>query len=175
MDVTWSLGIVSVWSTAEPNLGIVSACLPTMKPLLRRVLPQSKSRTAAAVAAKKGNGSSDSKDSSSSSNSNNKKTHNRYGPSTTASFGSSGGRLANKMKMNSRAHQLFRELDDDDDADDYTTGDGTQTRITGGGGGGGDEAGKRQTAELAGIPLNAIEVQTNLDWQHSSRERIVGQ
>ncbi|ERF73312.1 hypothetical protein EPUS_03145 [Endocarpon pusillum Z07020] len=35
-DVTWALGYVSIWSTAEPCLGIVAACLPTMRPLVRK-------------------------------------------------------------------------------------------------------------------------------------------
>lgn len=134
VHILGSLGIVSVWSTAEPNLGIVSACMPTMKPLLRRFLPQSKSRDA------KGSGSSRSR---------------KY-PSATTSFGSSG---INKLKIG-KVHQQFRELDDDTN-ENLTGGSppATHTYITGG------EVGR----ENLGIPLNAIEVQTNMDWQHTSR------
>ncbi|KAL8727053.1 MAG: hypothetical protein Q9166_006296 [cf. Caloplaca sp. 2 TL-2023] len=138
MDATWSLGIVSVWSTAEPNLGIVSACMPTMKPLLRRVIPQSKRRNARSNK-QSGSGSS--------------------GPkkiSATESFGSSG---FNKLKRG-RGHQQFRELDDDDENLPVGGPTGTQTHITS------SEAGK----ENSGIPMNAIEVKTNMDWQHALRE-----
>lgn len=38
MDVTYALGIVSIWSTAEPCLGIVAACLPTLRPLVKRFI-----------------------------------------------------------------------------------------------------------------------------------------
>lgn len=55
-----SLGIVSVWSTAEPNLGIVSACMPTMKPLLRRIVPQAKLSNAKAKPSGSGSSGSDS-------------------------------------------------------------------------------------------------------------------
>ncbi|KAL8766381.1 MAG: hypothetical protein Q9209_006815 [Squamulea sp. 1 TL-2023] len=143
MDATWSLGIVSVWSTAEPNLGIVSACLPTMKPLLRRVIPQGRTRNAGS---NKRSGSGDS------------------GPkkiSATESIGSSG---FNKLKRG-RGHQQFRELDDDDDiVDNLQMGGptGTQTRITS------SDAGE----ENLGIPMNVIEVKTNMDWQHASREEF---
>ncbi|KAL8709212.1 MAG: hypothetical protein Q9225_007482, partial [Loekoesia sp. 1 TL-2023] len=125
MDVTWSLGIVSVWSTAEPNLGIVSACMPTMKPLLRRFLPQTKSRKAGGS---KQSGSSSSK---------------RH-PSATTSFGSSG---FDRLKIG-RAHQQFRELEDDT-SDDLTGGAPTTTHtyITSG------DAGR----ENSDIPLDAIE------------------
>ncbi|KAL8787999.1 MAG: hypothetical protein Q9213_001891 [Squamulea squamosa] len=138
---TGSLGIVSVWSTAEPNLGIVSACLPTMKPLLRRVIPQGKTRKAGR---NKQSGSGDS------------------GPkkiSATESFGSSG---FNKLKKGI-GHQHFRELDDDgDNVDNLQTGGptGTQTHITS------SDVGE----ENSGIPMNVIEVKTNMDWQHASRE-----
>ncbi|KAL8760293.1 MAG: hypothetical protein Q9184_003388 [Pyrenodesmia sp. 2 TL-2023] len=135
-----SLGIVSVCSTAEPNLGIVSACMPTVKPLFRRFLPQGKTHNAKRS---KPPGICSDK---------------RY-LSATASFGSSG---RNKMKIG-RAHQQFRELDDD--TSEHLTGgarSGTQTYITRGEAGG----------EGAGIPLNAIEVQTNLDGQHTSRETL---
>lgn len=35
---TGATGRVSIWSTAEPCLGIVAACLPTMRPLVGRVI-----------------------------------------------------------------------------------------------------------------------------------------
>ncbi|KAI9645957.1 hypothetical protein NHQ30_005394 [Ciborinia camelliae] len=35
-DPTFTLGIVAIWSTAEPCLGIVSTCLPTYKPLITK-------------------------------------------------------------------------------------------------------------------------------------------
>ncbi|KAI4225425.1 MAG: hypothetical protein L6R36_003909 [Xanthoria steineri] len=146
MDATWSLGIVSVWSTAEPNLGIVSACLPTMKPLLRRFLPQSKTRSAKA---------------SKQSRENSEPKKEVPSATTTESFGSSG---FNKFKG---GRSQFRELDDDvaveeeeEERDDEDVLRGTQTHISSSevrGGGG------------AGIPLNVIEVKTNLDWQNVAR------
>ncbi|KAL9031751.1 MAG: hypothetical protein Q9196_000228 [Gyalolechia fulgens] len=140
MDVTWSLGIVSIWSTAEPNLGIVSACLPTMKPLLRRFLPQSKSRSA---------------------RNSNQRSGSSKRPSATESFGSKGfSRLTNR-----RGHEQFRELDTDTTSDDHVPvggPTGTRTHIT--------------TSEVGGkdldIPLNAIEVKTNMDWHHASRDSL---
>ncbi|CAL8584100.1 hypothetical protein XPA_009705 [Xanthoria parietina] len=149
MDATWSLGIVSIWSTAEPNLGIVSACLPTMKPLLRRFLPQSKTRSA--KASKQSGESSEPK---------------KVPSATTESFGSSG---FNKFKG---GRSQFRELDDDvaveeeerDDDEAALAVRGTQTHIS-------------STTEVredggAGIPLNVIEVKTNLDWQNVAREDL---
>ncbi|KAI4224943.1 MAG: hypothetical protein L6R36_004302 [Xanthoria steineri] len=144
-----SLGIVSVWSTAEPNLGIVSACLPTMKPLLRRFLPQSKTRSAKA---------------SKQSRENSEPKKEVLSATTTESFGSSG---FNKFKG---GRSQFRELDDDvavEEEEEERAGDeaalavrGTQTHISSmeGRGGGG-----------AGIPLNVIEVKTNVDWQNVAR------
>lgn len=38
MDVTWIMGDVFVWSSVEPCIGIVCACLPTLQPLFRRAL-----------------------------------------------------------------------------------------------------------------------------------------
>ena len=38
-DPTYGLGYISIWSTAEPCLGIVAACLPTMRPLLPHYFP----------------------------------------------------------------------------------------------------------------------------------------
>ncbi|KAL8656811.1 MAG: hypothetical protein Q9226_002549 [Calogaya cf. arnoldii] len=84
MDLTWSL---CIWSTAESNLGIVSACLPTMRPLLRRFLSQSIFRSA--------------------------KSSRQSGRSSakmippTESFGSSG---FNRLKI---GRSQFRALDDD--------------------------------------------------------------
>ncbi|MCJ1353417.1 MAG: hypothetical protein MMC33_003403 [Icmadophila ericetorum] len=37
VDTSWSLGIISIWSTAEPCLGIFAACLPTLRPLFRKM------------------------------------------------------------------------------------------------------------------------------------------
>ncbi|KAF7879368.1 hypothetical protein EAF04_000564 [Stromatinia cepivora] len=36
-DPTFTLGIVAIWSTAEPCLGIVSTCLPSYKPIISRI------------------------------------------------------------------------------------------------------------------------------------------
>ncbi|ESZ98065.1 hypothetical protein SBOR_1596 [Sclerotinia borealis F-4128] len=41
-DPTFSLGIVAIWSTAEPCLGIVSTCLPTYKPIIIKLFGQKK-------------------------------------------------------------------------------------------------------------------------------------
>ncbi|KAI4234760.1 MAG: hypothetical protein LQ349_003587 [Xanthoria aureola] len=149
MDATWSLGIVSIWSTAEPNLGIVSACLPTMKPLLRRFLPQSKTRSAKASKQSGGAGSSEPK---------------KEVPSaTTESFGSSG---FNKFKG---GRSQFRELDDDVAGEEEERDDepallrGTQTHIS---------STEVRRDGGAGIPLNVIEVKTNLDWQNVAREDL---
>ncbi|KAJ5263387.1 hypothetical protein N7478_010992 [Penicillium angulare] len=35
VDVNWIMSDVYVWSTVEPSIGIICACLPTFKPLLR--------------------------------------------------------------------------------------------------------------------------------------------
>ncbi|CAL5867485.1 uncharacterized protein PFLUO_LOCUS1704 [Penicillium psychrofluorescens] len=35
LDVTWTMGNVFIWSSVEPCIGIVCACLPTLQPLLR--------------------------------------------------------------------------------------------------------------------------------------------
>ncbi|KXG53583.1 uncharacterized protein PGRI_006330 [Penicillium griseofulvum] len=37
-DVTWIMGDVFIWSSVEPSIGIVCACLPTLHPLLRSFL-----------------------------------------------------------------------------------------------------------------------------------------
>ncbi|QSZ30912.1 hypothetical protein DSL72_000470 [Monilinia vaccinii-corymbosi] len=41
-DSTSTLGILAIWSTAEPCLGIVSTCLPTYKPLFIKVFGHKK-------------------------------------------------------------------------------------------------------------------------------------
>ena len=38
-DVTWNTTHALIWSIVEPCIGIISACLPTMRPLLRRLFP----------------------------------------------------------------------------------------------------------------------------------------
>ncbi|KAL4863635.1 hypothetical protein BDV12DRAFT_25488 [Aspergillus spectabilis] len=38
LDVTWIMGDVYVWSSVEPCIGILCACLPTLQPLIRRTL-----------------------------------------------------------------------------------------------------------------------------------------
>ncbi|KAH8805115.1 hypothetical protein F5884DRAFT_440581 [Xylogone sp. PMI_703] len=38
-DLTWGMSQAFIWSSVEPNIGIVCACLPTLYPLLRRCLP----------------------------------------------------------------------------------------------------------------------------------------
>ncbi|KAJ5951385.1 uncharacterized protein N7479_009798 [Penicillium vulpinum] len=35
VDLTWALGSVSVWSTIEPCIGIICACLPVLQPFVR--------------------------------------------------------------------------------------------------------------------------------------------
>lgn len=35
LDVNWIMGDVFVWSTIEPSIGILCACLPSLQPLLR--------------------------------------------------------------------------------------------------------------------------------------------
>ncbi|OJJ37785.1 hypothetical protein ASPWEDRAFT_50858 [Aspergillus wentii DTO 134E9] len=37
VDITWVIGDAMIWSNVEPCVGIVSACLPTLRPLLRRI------------------------------------------------------------------------------------------------------------------------------------------
>ncbi|KAI9839987.1 MAG: hypothetical protein M1819_000179 [Sarea resinae] len=39
-DLTWNLGQSIIWSCVEPCIGIVSACLPTLRPLLRYAFPR---------------------------------------------------------------------------------------------------------------------------------------
>ncbi|KAL4914977.1 hypothetical protein BDW62DRAFT_133980 [Aspergillus aurantiobrunneus] len=38
LDVTWIMGDVYLWSSVEPCIGILCACLPTLQPLIRRTL-----------------------------------------------------------------------------------------------------------------------------------------
>lgn len=38
-DITWNFGRGFIWSSIEPSLGIVSACLPTLRPLIRHFFP----------------------------------------------------------------------------------------------------------------------------------------
>ncbi|RFU23554.1 hypothetical protein B7463_g12784, partial [Scytalidium lignicola] len=38
-DLTWGMSQAFIWSSVEPNIGIVCACLPTLYPLVRRCLP----------------------------------------------------------------------------------------------------------------------------------------
>ncbi|GKZ35836.1 hypothetical protein AbraIFM66950_006634 [Aspergillus brasiliensis] len=35
VDITWIMGNVFIWSSVEPCIGVVCACLPTLQPLLR--------------------------------------------------------------------------------------------------------------------------------------------
>ncbi|KAJ5688296.1 hypothetical protein N7536_010915 [Penicillium majusculum] len=35
IDITWALGDVAVWSTIEPCIGIICACLPVLQPFVR--------------------------------------------------------------------------------------------------------------------------------------------
>ena len=35
LDITWIMGDVFIWSSVEPCVGILCACLPTIRPLLR--------------------------------------------------------------------------------------------------------------------------------------------
>ncbi|MCJ1331320.1 hypothetical protein MMC10_008009 [Thelotrema lepadinum] len=38
LDVTWASTPIAIWSTAEPCLGILAACLPTLRPLFARFI-----------------------------------------------------------------------------------------------------------------------------------------
>ena len=107
--------------------------MPTMKPLLRRFLPSSKTRSV------KGS----------------KQSSSNKTPSATESFGSSG---FNRLKS---GRKQFRELNDET-VDPLPTLPGTQTHISS------SEVGSDRT----GIPLNVIEVKTNMDWHNASREDL---
>lgn len=39
-DLTWNMSQAFIWSSVEPNIGIVCACLPTLRPLIRQCLPR---------------------------------------------------------------------------------------------------------------------------------------
>ncbi|KAJ5589448.1 hypothetical protein N7537_012126 [Penicillium hordei] len=38
IDITWTLGDVAVWSTIEPCIGIICACLPVIQPFVRSLV-----------------------------------------------------------------------------------------------------------------------------------------
>lgn len=38
-DISWNFGRGFIWSSIEPSLGIISACLPTLRPLIRSIFP----------------------------------------------------------------------------------------------------------------------------------------
>lgn len=38
-DLPWNFGRGFIWSSIEPSLGIISACLPTLRPLFRYFFP----------------------------------------------------------------------------------------------------------------------------------------
>lgn len=135
-DATWSLGVVSIWSVAEPNLGIVSACLPTMKPLFRRFSLLSKLHGPKASRHSRGSSS-------------------KNFPLATESFGSSG---FNRSKT---GRGQFRELQDDS-VDRVLDLPRTRTFISS------DEIGRDQS----GIPLDVIDVKTNIGLQNVSRKNM---
>lgn len=110
-DLTWSLSEVAIWSAAEPNLGIVSACMPTMKPLLLRLTGQGKTRRARSG---RRSGSSISPT--------------RF-PLATSSFGPSN---PNRIKFG-QAQEWLREMEDDMSDNPFDGGQAaTRTYITGG-------------------------------------------
>ncbi|KAJ5083954.1 hypothetical protein NUU61_008533 [Penicillium alfredii] len=39
LDIPWNFGRGFIWSSIEPSLGIISACLPTLRPLFRYLYP----------------------------------------------------------------------------------------------------------------------------------------
>ncbi|KAH8591276.1 major facilitator superfamily domain-containing protein [Bisporella sp. PMI_857] len=39
LDFAWNASISLMWSAVEVNVGIICACIPTLKPLIRRILP----------------------------------------------------------------------------------------------------------------------------------------
>lgn len=39
-DLTWGMSQAFIWSSVEPNIGIVCACLPTFRSLMRRFIPK---------------------------------------------------------------------------------------------------------------------------------------
>lgn len=40
IDVPWNFGRGFIWSSIEPSLGIIAACLPTLRPLVRYLFPK---------------------------------------------------------------------------------------------------------------------------------------
>lgn len=38
-DIPWNFGRGFIWSSIEPSFGIISACLPTLRPLIRYIFP----------------------------------------------------------------------------------------------------------------------------------------
>jgi hypothetical protein len=38
-DLTWNQSNAFIWSSVEPCIGIICACLPTLRPLIRRIFP----------------------------------------------------------------------------------------------------------------------------------------
>ncbi|PWY66393.1 hypothetical protein BO94DRAFT_332575 [Aspergillus sclerotioniger CBS 115572] len=52
VDATWNLGNVFIWSSVEPSIGIVCACLPVLQPLFRTII--NRHANAPKRAAKKG-------------------------------------------------------------------------------------------------------------------------
>ena len=37
-DLTWNYVPAAIWSAAEPSIGVVSACLPSLRPLFARII-----------------------------------------------------------------------------------------------------------------------------------------
>lgn len=37
MDISWAKSDVFIWSSVEPSIGIISGCLPTLRPLLMHI------------------------------------------------------------------------------------------------------------------------------------------
>ncbi|KAI0469814.1 hypothetical protein GGR56DRAFT_661712 [Xylariaceae sp. FL0804] len=42
-DITWLMGEICVWSSIEPSVGIISACLPNLRPLFGKLLDKATS------------------------------------------------------------------------------------------------------------------------------------
>ncbi|PCH03231.1 Hypothetical protein PENO1_033770 [Penicillium occitanis (nom. inval.)] len=40
-DVTWGFNNTVIWSSVEPSVAVISACLPTMRPVIEVILPRS--------------------------------------------------------------------------------------------------------------------------------------
>ncbi|KAH7174851.1 uncharacterized protein B0J16DRAFT_185701 [Fusarium flagelliforme] len=56
VDTTWHMGPVAIWSSVEPSMGIVSACLPSFKSLLRHLRGKSVARASTQVSNSGGRG-----------------------------------------------------------------------------------------------------------------------